>query len=154
LNNDAYIIYEPTKKSGIQEIKPFVLPNTTASNNTTDVVIKTELSADMKNLLVIRTTSYQGLQKARAIGDALKFTPYQIDDYKHYGGSSPTANMKPKEMENYDNSVKALKDEFKNQKPEFVKKSLESEFDQKIRNVHFDIISDGRSQKNNTLTIK
>lgn len=154
LNNEAYIIYEPAKKSGNQEIKPFVLPGTTASDNTVDVAIKTELSADMKNLMVVRTTSYKGIQKARAIGDALKFTPYQIDDYKHYGGSSPTENMKSREMENYDNSVKALKDEFKKRKPEFVKRSLEAEFDQKVRNVHFDIISDGRSQKKSLLTIK
>jgi hypothetical protein len=154
LNNEAYIVYEPAKKTGKQDIKPFVLPNTTASDNTTDVAVKTELSADMKTLMVIRTTSYQGIQKAHAIENALKFTPYLVDDYKHYGGNAPIENMKSKDIENYNNSIKALKDEYKKQKPEFVKRSLESEFGQEVRNVHFDIISDGRSQKKNILTIK
>ena len=110
LNNEAYIVYEPAKKTGKQDIKSFVLPNTTASDNTTDVAVKTELSADMKTLMVIRTTSYQGIQKAHAIENALKFTPYLVDDYKHYGGNAPIENMKSKDIENYNNSIKALKD--------------------------------------------
>ena len=154
LNNEAYIIYEPAKKGGSQEIKTFTLPGTTSADNVTDVAIKTELSADMKRLMVIRTSTYKGLQKVGAIVNALKFTPYMIDDYLHYGGNAPTDNMKSKEAESYNNSIRALKDQFKEQKPEFVKESLESEFDQRVSNIHFDIVSDGRSQEQDTLVVK
>jgi hypothetical protein len=77
-----------------------------------------------------------------------------IDDYKNYNGSSPTDNMKSREQDSYNSYVKALKDEFKKQKPDFVKTSLESEFDGTVNNIHFDIISDGRSSKHDSLTIK
>jgi hypothetical protein len=154
LDNEAYIIYAPAKKGGKQEIKPFTLPGTKASDNVADISIKAELSADMKNLMVIRTASYQGLHKSKAIAEALKFTPYMFDDYKNYGGNAPTDNMKSREAEEFNNSVRMLKDEFKKQKPEFVKQSLESEFNQPVNNVHFEVINDGRSQKKSTLVTK
>jgi hypothetical protein len=128
LGNDSYIISEPARKTGAQEIKPFILPGTTAADNIADVQIKSELSADMKKLLVIRTSTYKGLQKVGTINSALRFTPYVIDDYKNYGGNSPTDKMKDKEAESYNNDVRALKDEYKKQKPEYVKKQLEAEF--------------------------
>ena len=154
LNNDAYIIYAPAKKGGAQDIKPFTLPGTTAADNVEDQSIKTELSPDMKNLMVIRTISYKGIQKARSIADALKFTTYMLDDYKNYGGNPPTDKMKSKELDEYTASVQALKEEFKKQKPDFVKAKLESEFSQPVQNIHFDLISDGRSMKKNTLVVK
>jgi hypothetical protein len=154
LNNEAYIISTPPKKSVNPEIKPFSLPGTSAKENTTDLSIKAELSPDMKSLMVIRTSTFQGLQKTKNISEALKYTPYMFDDYKSYGGNPPTDKMKSKEAEDYNNSVKTIKDEFKKQKIEFVQKSLQSEFDQPVKNVHFDVISDGRSQRKNTLAIK
>jgi hypothetical protein len=154
LGNEAYIITEPARKTGAQEIKPFTLPGTTAADNVADVVIKSELSTDMKKLLIIRTTTYTGLQKTISIANALRFTPYMVDDYKNYNGNSPTDKMKDKEAESYNNYVRALKDEYKKQKPEYVKDQLESEFDQTVDDIHFDIVSDGRSQKKNSLIVK
>jgi hypothetical protein len=154
LDNEAYIIYEPAKKNGGQEIKPFTLPGTTAADNVSDVFIKSELSTDLKKLMVIRTSTYKGFQKTNSIVDALKFTPYMLDDYKNYNGTSPTDNMKSRELDSYNSYVKALTDEFKKQKPDFVKASLESEFGETVSNIHFDIISDGRNSKHDSLTIK
>jgi hypothetical protein len=62
--------------------------------------------------------------------------------------------MKSREAEEYNNSVRALKDEFKKKKPEYVKESLQSEFNQQVKNVHFNLVTDGRTQKKNILTIK
>jgi len=76
LDNEAYIIYEPAKKNGGQEIKPFILPGATAADNVSDVLIKSELSPDLKRLMVIRTSTYKGLQKTNSIVDALKFTGF------------------------------------------------------------------------------
>jgi len=154
LDNEAYIIYEPAKKNGGQEIKPFTLPGTTAADNVSDVLIKSELSTDLKKLMVIRTSTYKGFQKTNSIVDALKFTAYMFDDYKNYNGNSPTDNMKSRELDNYNSYVRALQDEFKKQKPDFVKATLESDFGETVSNIHFDIISDGRSSKHDSLTIK
>ena len=154
LDNEAYIIAAPAKKGGQQEIKPLVLPGSQAADNTTEVTITSELTADMKNLLVARTTSYKGINKAKNIDKALRFTPYMFDDYKNYGGYDPTEKMKSKEAEEYNNSVRALKEEFKKKKPEFVKESLQSEYNQQIKNVHFNLVTDGRTQKKNILTVK
>lgn len=154
LNNEAYIISAPAKKGGSPVISAFTFPGTTAAENVMDVSIKAELSADLKSLMVIRTTSYKGLQKSKTSAELLKFTPYMFDDYKHYGGNPPTDNMKSKQVEEYTNSVRTLKDEFKKQKIEAVKKSLESEFNQPVKNAYFDVVTDGRDQKKNTLTVK
>ena len=73
---------------------------------------------------------------------------------RHYGGISPTDNMRSRDAEDYYNSIRALKEEYKKQKPEFVKETLESEFKQRVSNVHFNLINDGRTQKNSTLSFK
>lgn len=154
LDNEAYIIYEPAKKSRQQEIKPFTLPGTVAADNSSEFTIVSELSADMKNLMVIRTSSYKGLQKQRVIAEALKFTPYMFDDYKNYGGNDPVTEMKGKEAQDYNNTLRTLKEEWKDRKIEAVKESLETEFHQRVSNVHFSVLSDGRSPEKNTLTFK
>jgi hypothetical protein len=154
LDNDAYVISAPAKKGGHQEIKPLSLPGSKPEDNTTEVVINSELSADMSSLMVARTSSFKGINKAKNIDKALKFTPYMFDDYKNFGGYDPTEKMKSREAEEYNNSVRALKDEFKKKKPEYVKESLQSEFNQQVKNVHFNLVTDGRTQKKNILTIK
>lgn len=154
LNNEAYIITAPAKKSGTPTISTFTFPGTTVTDNVMNVSIKAELSPDFKSLMVIRTSSYEGLSKANSSPGVLKYTSYMFDDYKHYGGNSPTDNMKSKQFDDYTSSVKTFKDEFTKQKIEAVKKDLQSEFDQTVRNVHFDVLNDGRDQKKTTLTVK
>lgn len=154
LDNEAYIISAPAKKGGQQEIKPFTLPGTSAADNTAEITITTELSPAMNSLLVARTSSYKGIHKAKNIHNALRFTPYIFDDYKNYNGNSPTDNMKSREAEDYYNSIQALKEEYKKQKPEFVKESLQSEYNQRVSNVHFNLINDGRTQEKSTLVFK
>lgn len=152
LDNDAYIIYAPDKKTKKQDIKEFTLPGTRAEDNTSSYTITAELNADMKNLSVSRTSSFTGIQKARSSEHVLKYIPYMFDDYKNYGGEEPSNRMKAKEADDYQNSLRTVKDEFKKQKPEYVKESLESEFSRKVNNANFNLVSDGRSQKKSVLT--
>lgn len=74
-----------------------------------------------------------------------------LDDYKYYGGESPTEKMKSAQEEEYQKSVKALKDRFKEAKPEFVKSELQSEYSQKVKFKNFTLTSDGRSIKKKDL---
>jgi hypothetical protein len=154
LNNEAYIIEKPAKKNDIPQIKPFTLPGSTTAENIAEFDINTELSADMKKLQIARTSSYTGIQKARNIVGALKYTPYMFDDYKNYGGADPTEKMKSKQVEEYNNTVRIVKEEYKTQKPEYVKESLQGEFKQQVANVRFTLLSDGRTQKKSTLKFR
>jgi hypothetical protein len=108
----------------------------------------------MKKLQITRTSSYKGIQKSKNISAALKYTTYMLDDYKNYGGADPTEKMKSKQVEEYNNSVRTLKEEYKTQKLEYVKESLEREFNQQVSNVRFTVANDGRTQKKNILTCK
>jgi hypothetical protein len=113
--------------------------------------VNASLEADMNTLVVSRTNSFTGISKNRNIETALKYTPYMLDDYKYYGGSSPTEKMKEAQEEEYYKSVKALKDQFKEAKVELVTSNLQSEFGKKIKYKNFSITSDGRSLKANKL---
>lgn len=154
LDNEAYIIYQPAKKGGGQEIKPYTLPGTAAADNTVEAVFKTQLTPDMKSLMVVRTASYKGIKKANASASQLKYTTYMLDDYRNYGGESPVTKMRDREQEAYNSTVQAMKEEFKKRKPEQVKELLEAEYHTRVNDIHYDIITDGRNFKKPVLTVK
>jgi hypothetical protein len=99
------------------------------------------------SLSISRTSSYKGISKNNQISNALKYIPYMIDDYKNYGGESPTDKMRGNQEEEYYNSVKALKEKYKEAKPEFQKTQLQGEYAQKVKFNDFSLESDGRTQK-------
>ncbi len=150
LGNEGYIIEKPAK-SGVQPITTFTFPDATALENNSDYVFTSTLNKDMSTLSVTRTSTYKGISKARNISDALKYTTYMLDDYKYYGGENPTEKMKAREEEEYDKSVRALKDNFKELKPKFVKSELQSEFGNIAKYKDFVIVNDGRSLKKQDL---
>jgi hypothetical protein len=150
LGNEGYIIEKPAK-NGVQPITTFTFPDATALENNSDYVFTSSLNKDMSTLSVSRTSTYKGISKARNIGDALKYTTYMLDDYKYYGGESPTEKMKAREEEEYDKAIRALKDNFKEEKPKFVKRELQSEFGNIAKYKDFVIVNDGRSLKKQDL---
>jgi len=154
LNNEAYLLDKPAKKNGIPQIKPFTLPGTAAADNTIEYNINAELSTDVKKLQISRVSSFKGIQKSKNIVSALKFTSYMFDDYKNYGGQDPAESMKSKQAEEYNNTIRTVNEEYKIQKPEYVKQSLQREFSQQVSNVRFTILSDGRTQKKSTLSFR
>lgn len=150
LGNEAYTIFRAPKKTEV-EIKPITLPDAGPELNVGNYVLNTSLSADMNNVIVSRTNTYKGISKSRNINEAMKFTPYILEDYKYYGGNPPTDAMRPMQVEEYERSVKAFKDELKKSKPEFVKDELSKEYGQKVVFKDFKLVSDGRSLKKNDL---
>ena len=150
LASEAYVIAEPVKNSG-QDIKPIILPDAAFTDNVSDYTINASLSTDMNTLIVSRTNSFVGISKTRNIVTALKFTPYMLDDYKYYGGPDPTEKMKSAQEDEYNKSVKALKDEYKEAKIELVKTELQNDYQQKVKYKNFALTSDGRSAKQKTL---
>ena len=154
LGSEAYIIYEPEKKVGTQEIKLYTLPDAGFNDNISSYNYEVALNPDLNTLAVSRTSLYKGLSKARNVVDALKFTPYMLDDYKYYGGEAPTENMREMQEEEYFKSVKALKDRFKEAKPVYVKSQLQHEFSQNVTYKNFSLTSDGRAPKMQDLNFK
>ncbi|MEO6720373.1 MAG: hypothetical protein ABIN67_08400 [Ferruginibacter sp.] len=147
LGSEAYIISEPAKRTGEQEIKPFTLPDATTADNTINYAMNASITNNMNTLVVSRKSTYKGVSKAREISDALKYTTYMLGDYRNYGGDPPTEKMREKQSEEYYKSVKALNDKFNEQKPEYVRGQLQREYGQKIKYINFVIGSDGRTQK-------
>lgn len=152
LGSEAYLIQEPDKKSGVQVIQPIKLPDAAADQNTALFEITASLNPDLNTMAISRVTSYKGISKNRNIGDALKFTPYMVTDYKYYNGNDPAEGMKAKEEEQYSNMIRTLKDKYKEEKPKFVKDELQREFGRKLTYKNFTLNSDGRSMK--TLDLK
>ncbi|HNP54064.1 MAG TPA: hypothetical protein PKK69_05590, partial [Ferruginibacter sp.] len=148
---ESYIISEPDKK-GNQEIKPFTLPNTVSNDNASVYDFTVSIDKEMTNLVVSRTTRFTGISKTRNIEEALRYTTYMLDDYKNYNGNPPTEKMNERQEEEYLKTVKALKDNFKEMKPEYVKNQLEKEFGRKVNSKGFTIASGGRTLKNQDLT--
>ncbi|MBC7934023.1 MAG: hypothetical protein H7Y86_01510 [Rhizobacter sp.] len=150
LGSTAYIIREPGK-GGIQAIEEIKLPSTAMDDNVSVLTANASLNIEKSLVTVSRISAYKGLAKTREIPTALKYIPYMLNDYKYYGGEGPTEKMKPAQEEEYYNAVKALKDNFKAAKPDFVKGQLESEFGKKVEYKNFTINTDGRSSKENEL---
>jgi len=147
LGNDAYILTAPARKGALPDIKPFKLPDASSGDNTANFSMKVLLTDNMNTLSISRTSSYKGISKNKQISNALKYIPYMIDDYRNYGGESPTERMRGNQEEEYYNSVKALKEKYKEAKPEFQKTQLQGEYAQKVKFNDFSLESDGRTQK-------
>lgn len=152
LGNEAYIIREPARKTGAQEIIPVTLPETTAADNTIQYDIIAQLDVVTNKINVNRTATYTGMSKTKEIDVLLKYTPYMFDDYRIYFGTSPLDKMSSKQVDEYYNSVTALKEEFKTAKPELVQAELDKEYVQKVKYKNFKIISDGRALVRKQLT--
>lgn len=152
LGNEAYIIKEPAKKTGIQEITPITLPEAAATENTVQYDITAQYDPLTNKMNVNRTATYNGISKAKEIDNVVKYTPYIFDDFKVYFGSSPLDKMSSRQADEYYSSVAAIKEEFKTAKPEFVQQELDKEYRQKVKHKNFKLISDGRALVRKQLT--
>lgn len=151
LGNEALIIKEPAKKTGVQEITPIVLPDALVTDNTVHYEVTAQFDLATNKMNVIRTSTYNGLTKAKEIDNIVKFTPYMLEDFKIYNGPSPLDKMRGKQIDEYYSSVAAIKEEFKTAKPELVQSELDKEYRQKVKYVNFKLVSDGRTLKNQKL---
>lgn len=152
LGNEAYIIKEPAKKTGVQEIIAITLPDATAAENTVHYDITAQYDPVTNKISVNRSATYNGLSKAKEIDNVVKYTPYMFDDFKIYFGSSPLDKMSSRQADEYYSSVAAIKEEFKTAKPELSQQELDKEYRQKVKHKNFKLISDGRALVRKQLT--
>lgn len=152
LGNEAYIIKEPARKTGIQEITPVTLPDAAATENTVHYDITAQYDPVTNKMSVNRSSTYNGISKAKEIDNIVKFTSYIFDDFKIYFGSSPLDKMSSRQADEYYSSVAAIKEEFKNAKPDQVQQELDKEYRQKVKYKNFKLVSDGRALVRKQLT--
>ena len=149
LGNEAYIINAPVK--GTQAVTKITLPTATAKDNNGTYEITSSLKSDMNTLTVSRKNIFAGVSKTNNIYNALKYTIFQLDDYKYYGDESPTEKMSSREKDAYYKSLNEYKDRLKELKPDFVKSELQSDFGSAVKYTNFSLESDGRYTKKQDL---
>lgn len=152
--NDAYIISAPPRKSNIPEIKPIKLPDTKAYDNMQVEEFEAELDADMEKLRISRNSAYTGIYKAKNTRELLAYHPFIFTDHQYYDGEDPTKKWKKIEQENYEASVKAAKETFIKKRPELSKENLQREYQQKVTDVKFTLLNDGRSPQKRVLAFR
>jgi hypothetical protein len=153
LGNEAYIITEPNRKTGDQEITSITLPDSKVTDNTSQYDINAVYDVVTGKMTVARTSTYTGINKAREIDDQVKFTTYMLDDFKIFNGPSLAENLTGRAMDEYYSTVQAIKEEYKTAKPEQVERNLKSEYNSTVVYKNFRIVSDGRSNKKKTLQV-
>ena len=145
LGNEGYIIKEPNKKTGAQEIITITLPDTKPADNTVLVEMKASFDPATGKMMVSRKSSYRGISKLKNIDAVVKFTPYIFDDYKNHNGSLNLDKMSTRQSEDYYKSIAALKEEFKTAKPEQMQAELDREYRYEVKHKAFRLITDGRN---------
>ncbi|MBX9782209.1 MAG: DUF3857 domain-containing protein [Chitinophagaceae bacterium] len=153
LGNEAYVIGEPNRKTGDQEITPITLPDSKVADNSSQFDSNASYDPATGTMIVARTCTYTGINKSREVDDRVKFTTYMLDDFKIFNGPSLAENLTGRALDEYYTSVQALKEEYKTAKPEQVENSLKNEYNSSVKYKNFRIVSDGRSLKKKNLQI-
>lgn len=106
------------------------------------------VDTSLKWLNVERTTAYTGIQKERNIYSALRFTPYMFNDSRTFNGPDDYENVPEKYMDQVYQQKKALIEEFKERKPEYMKDQMEGDLGVSVNYKDFQVVTEGRSFKN------
>ena len=140
--------------SSKEETELVKIPDITADDNKGLFQLSVNLDTSGKWLNVVRTSAYTGIQKEKNSGYALKYTPYMFTDTRTYFGPDDLESMPQKYADQFYQQKKAITDEFKERKPEYMKEQLEQEFDVPVTYEKFDLVAEGRSFKKPELMFK
>lgn len=148
--NDGYKLpvnaKEQTEAVKISDVKP--------ENSKSLFQFFVTVDTSLKWLNVERTTAYTGIQKERNIYSALRFTPYMFNDSRTFNGPDDYENVPEKYMDQVYQQKKALIDEFKERKPEYMKDQMEGDLGVSVNYKDFQVVTEGRSFKKPELMYK
>ncbi len=148
--NEAYVL-SANPKNLPEKIR---IPDAKADDSKGLFQCQVVLDSSKKWLNVIRTSAYTGIQKERNSGYALRFTPYMFTDTRTYFGPDDMDGIPQKYADQFYQQKKAITDEFKERKPEYMKEQLSREFDGPVTYQGFDMVAEGRSYKKPELMFK
>ena len=153
MGNQGYVITEPERKTGNQQITPVTLTDSKTDENTAQYDMNVSFDPVTGKMIISRTCTYTGLSKTKEIDDRVRFTTYMLEDFKIFNGPSLAENLTGRALDEYYSSVQALKEEFKTAKPEQIERNLRNEYNSTAVYKNFRMVSDGRSTKKSNLQV-
>ena len=149
-SNDAYKLPVNAK----EQTEAVKIIDTRSDNNKSLFQLNVSVDSSLKWLNVERTSAYTGIQKEKNSYTALRFTPYMFSDNKTYNGPDDFENIPDKYVSQVYQQKKAITDEFKERKPEYMKNELENDFGVSVKYKEFQMTAEGRSFKKPELMYK
>jgi hypothetical protein len=150
INNEAYRLPANSKEQ-TQQVK---ITDTRLDNNKSLFQLTVSLDTSLKWLNVDRVSAFTGIQKERNSYTAMRYTTYMFSDSKTFNGPDDFENVPDKFMTQVFQQKKAITDEFKERKPEYMKEQAESDLGATVRYKDFQMVNEGRSFKKPELMYK
>jgi hypothetical protein len=148
LNTPAYIISLGKNPAAT----PITLPGSTPDENITTNTITASLDTATRNMIVVHQKAITGLSKQFYNIQGLVYTTALDDDYRSYGGEDDTrGSMKGAQLDSYEDKLRERKKEDKVRKLEYMKKSMEDDYDNIADYSEFTLNSDGRTWRKQEL---
>jgi hypothetical protein len=150
ISNEAYRL-PGNSKDQTQQVK---IADTRLDNNKSLFQLTVSLDTSLKWLNVDRVSAFTGIQKERNSYTAMRYTTYMFSDSKTFNGPDDFENVPDKFMTQVFQQKKAITDEFKERKPEFMKEQAENDLGATVRYKDFQMVNEGRSFKKPELMYK
>lgn len=148
LNTPAYIISLGKNPTAT----PITLPGSKPDDNVLTNTVTASIDTSGRNLLVVNQSAVTGLSKTFYNTEGLIYTAAFDDDHRSYGGEDDVrAGMKGAMLESYEEKLRERKKEDKTRKLEYMKKSLEDDYDNVVAYSEFTLNSDGRTWRKQEL---
>ncbi|HEV7782185.1 MAG TPA: hypothetical protein VGO58_13015 [Chitinophagaceae bacterium] len=148
LNTPAYVISLGKNPTAT----PVTLPSTAPDENVTTTTITATMDTATRNMVLTHQKAVTGLSKQFYNVQGLIYTNALDDDHRSYGGEDDTrAGMKGAYLESYEDKLRERKKEDKTRKLEYMKKTLEDDYDNITSYTEFILNSDGRTWRKQEL---
>ena len=148
LNTPAYIISLGKNPTAT----PVTLPSSTPDENITTNTIDASMDTSGRNMVIVHQKAVTGLSKQFYNVEGLVYTTALDDDHRSYGGEDDMrAGMKGTYLESYEDKLRERKKEDKTRKLEYMKKSLEDDYDNISNYTEFTLNADGRTWRKQEL---
>jgi len=134
-----------------EEVK---IPDVKQEKNRSLYVLNVSLDTDTKRLNLEKTTTYTGIPKEHNSSSALRFTPYMFNDSRTFNGPDDYEKVPDKFMDRIYQQKKAITDEFKERKPDFMKDQMENDLGVPVDYKNFQMVTEGRTFKKPELVYK
>ena len=150
MGNNGYRL--PTNsKEQTEEVK---IPDIKQEKSKSLFVVNVTVDTATKWLNIERTTTYTGIQKERNSPSVLRYTTYMFNDSRTFNGPDDYENVPDKYMDQIYTQKKAITDEFKERKPEYMEQEMEGDFGVSVNYKNFQMVTEGRTFKKPELVYK
>ena len=131
---------------------PLTLPGTRFDDNLTTNQVNATIDTATRTMTVVLQRTVKGLSKQNVNQQALSYTTALDDDHRNYGGEDDVrAGMKGDALDKYEEKLRERKKEDKIRKLDYMKESLQDDFNNISNYLEFTLNADGRSWRKQEL---